>query len=210
MMMQAESYGLAIPKVYGLSKVSVIPTWLANLRQAGSDKKFKEKKKGPPTYNANIDMLLGHNPILGVLRAWANNQDTYAVQTQSMTYSVPWYGSASVTIDDPNFLAVIGVYAILPYDVSFDDYGGVPQSLSGNYNAPMYNVAVLGPDPSSANSYRRYPLTYRWNPSYGPVVYLDGVEAQYGNPLAGATIVITYAVKAMRSEERRIGKECRS
>lgn len=194
MMTQAAGYGLVTPKIYGLTKFSPIAIWLQNLRQGGSDKKFKEKKKGPPTYIANIDFLAALNPVLGMLACWNNNETKYQVNYQTYSVVIPTSGSGKLEIVDPRFYAVIAVTVAEEYSVMFDDYGGSgPQTLTGMYDVPLFNDSFVGPNPSYPNSYRFAPYTYRWNPTYGNFVYFDAVENRFDNPLAGLTATVHYA-----------------
>ena len=71
-MLQASTYGMAIPVIYGMTQSPLLAIWAANLRQGGSLKKFKQMKKGITSYCENIDFLIGKNPIQGVLQMWNN------------------------------------------------------------------------------------------------------------------------------------------
>src|ERR1700679_1957690 len=71
-MLQASTYGMTIPVIYGMTQSPLLVIWAANLRQGGSTKKFKQLKKGVTAYVENIDFLIGSNPILGVNQMWIN------------------------------------------------------------------------------------------------------------------------------------------
>jgi hypothetical protein len=175
-LLQASTYGAAIPTIYGMTLSPLLAIWAANLRQGGSIKKFKQLKKGITAYVENIDFLIGHNPIIGVNQMWNNGATIPLVYT---TY-VHTGANGSVTIPaspPPNasntFYSVIGITMAAPYTVTFNDYGGNPVTLSGTTQIPMWNELVAGPDPTHSSSVRNYPYCYRWEPSYGATVYFD-------------------------------------
>jgi hypothetical protein len=171
-MMQASTYGATIPLIMGRTKSPLLAIWAQNLREGPSGKKGKGSKKGgPPSYIENIDFLLGHNPILGILQCWQNSTK-YPLTFTSQSFGVT-YATQSVTVTDPNFVAVVGVTKTINYSYTFNDYGGSPSSGSGSYACPCWNEAVLGPDPTSNAQWRNWPCSYRWQPSYGATVYLD-------------------------------------
>lgn len=174
-MLQAATYGQTIPVVYGMTMSPLLAIWAANLRQGGSTKKFKQLKKGITAYVENIDFLLGCNPIMGVQQMW-NNGGTIPLTFTSHSFTATQFGSGSFTIPDAHFYAVIGVTLVQNYSVTFNDYGGNgPVTLTGSYEVPLWNELQTGPDPTNPNSYRSYPNVYRWQPSYGAVVHVDGI-----------------------------------
>src|ERR1035441_24643 len=182
-LLQAATYGVAIPIGYGMTLSPVLATWTANLRTFNSGKKFKQLKKNTTAYCENITFVLGHAPIVGVNQTW-NNSATIplAYTSQTFTGAGPW------VITDPQFYAVIGVSVAESYNVSFDDYGGSPVSESGMFQVPLWNELMTGPDPVKNSGYRNYPYCYRWQPSYGATVYADAVDI-----FAGATVTVWYA-----------------
>lgn len=182
-MLQASTYGLAIPSYYGCTVGPLLAIWASNFRQGGSVKKFKQMKKGITAYCENIDFLIGTNPILGVLQFWVNN-GKYPLNflTQTFTGPGPW------TITDANFYAVIGVSITQSYSESFNDYGGGPQTLSGNFEVPLWNELIGGPDPTGNSAYRNWPYCYRWQHSYGATVQCDASDV-----FASATVTVYYA-----------------
>ncbi len=182
-LLQAATYGVAIPNGYGMTISPVSAIWTANLRTFGSGKKFKNLKKNITAYCENIDFVLGHNPIIGVNQIW-NNSATIplAYTSQTFTGAGPW------TITDSHFYAVIGVSVTETYSVSFNDYGGSPVTESGTYQTPLWNELMTGPDPVRNSGYRNYPFCYRWQPGYGAVVHADAVDI-----FSGATVTIYYA-----------------
>src|SRR3984885_15600573 len=145
-LLQASTYGLTIPDICGTTLGVLLAIWVANYRQAPSNKKGKASKKGPPGYTENIDFLLGYNPIMGVLQAWVNN-GKYPLNfvTQTFNGPGPW------TITDAHFYAVIGITTTVNYSESFDDYGGSPQTVSGGFEGPRGNGCVRGPDPQASS-----------------------------------------------------------
>ena len=73
-LLQNSAYGATIPVIYGQTLSVLLAIWAANLRQGGgSTKKFKQIKKGITNYEENIDFLLGHTPIRGVLQLSYNS-----------------------------------------------------------------------------------------------------------------------------------------
>ena len=194
-MTQASVYGAVISWGFGLFKTPLYLIWLNHLRKHGSDKKGKKaKKKGPPTYAANVDMLIGMNPILGVLQIWNNNEPRYQLDMGKSQIFVPLFSVPSVTITDPNFYAVIAVTVENSYDVTFDDYGGPgPVHLTGTFETPCFNSATLGPNPSLPPSYRYAPYTYSWNPTYGPTIVLDDQASGLGSVFYNKNVKIYYA-----------------
>jgi Putative phage tail protein len=151
-------------------------------------------KKAPPAYLANVDFLIAHNPILAILETWTNNNPGAGVNLLSQAFTVT-LGVAEYAISDPEFLAIIAVTVAEDYDVNFDDYGGTPQHLTGSFEVPLVNSFILGPDPSQPPATRRQPYTYRWNPDYGPTIYLESAEEGLG-PLWNKVLTVHYAVVA--------------
>jgi Putative phage tail protein len=172
-MLQASTYGVVIPVGYGLAQSPLYAIWAANLRQGGSTKKFKQMKKGVTSYCENIDFLLGKNPIQGTRRMW-NNGALLNLNFTSWSTAITSGGAAEIDIPDSHFDGVIAVTLLLPYSVTFNDYGGPgSSSLSGNYEVPLWNELFAGPDPTDSSVYRAFPFGYRWEPSYGAKIYLD-------------------------------------
>jgi hypothetical protein len=180
-MLQASTYGLTIPVIYGTTISPLLAIWAANFRQVGSTKKFKQLKKGITAYTENIDFLIGVNPILGVLQFFVNN-GKYPLNFVTQT--------GSFTISDPDFYAVIGVTVTMPYSETFNDYGGTPHTVSGSYELPLWNELVGGPDPTGNSGSRNWPFVYRWAPSYGATIEYDASGAF---ALPGHTITVYYA-----------------
>lgn len=165
-MLQASTYGMTIPRIYGRTTSALLAIWANNLRQGGSLKKFKQMKKGITAYCENIDFLLGLNPILGMLQAWQNNSKL------PLTFAT--YSPGSWTIPDADFVAVIGVTFTVSYSEIFNDYGGPGSTtVSGTQAIPAWNAAMAGPDPTAGSDYRNWPYIYRWRPSDGPTIHLD-------------------------------------
>src|SRR5580698_9264517 len=78
-MLSASSYGMTIPRIIGTTKSPLLLTWLQNFRQGSPNAALlavigqhlgKKGNKKTSDYNANVDCLLGYNPILGVLQGW--------------------------------------------------------------------------------------------------------------------------------------------
>lgn len=156
-MQSTSSYGATIPRIFGTVLASPLITWMNGLRQAPTSKKGGSKKSGHiNTYRSNCNALLGHNPILSVLRCWANGP---------LIGDGVWYNKVLVagntTIAASNFHQVIGVTAILNYNQTFNDYGSQGAfTLSGSYEIPLWNLALQGPNPTNSHGYRFAPYTY--------------------------------------------------
>ena len=201
-LLQAATYGQTIPTIYGVTQSNVLAIWAANIRQGESNKKLKNFftelfTKQPPSYYENIDFLIGHNPILGVLQMW-NNSSPIPLDFVSVT--------GTLTVSDPDFYAVVGVTSTQSYSVTFNDYGGNgPKTFSGSYEVPLWNELQSGPDPTFNSGYRNWPYSYRWQPSYGPTIGIDAPD--FGFTEVG-TIKIYYAkLKAATSFLPPIQKE---
>lgn len=171
-LLQAATYGATIPVIYGQTQSPLLAIWAANLRQGTSNKKLKNfisKLKGTEGYEENVDFLLGHNPIMGVLQFMVNG-GLYPLNFTSQTFTgitTP----TTLTITDTNFYSVIAVTLQQTYSFPVDDFGGQgPQTLTGTYDLPLWNEYEVGPDPSGNSAYRNYPNTYSWQPSDGPNV----------------------------------------
>ena len=194
-MLQASTYGLTIPVIFGLTQSPLLPIWAANLRQGGSTKKFKQMKKGVITYVENIDFLLGKNPILGALQMW-NNGALLPLTVVKWNYVGP--GLVNIFVGgsddgtgppDPHFYAVIGVTVNVDFSETFDDYGGTgPVTVSGTWEVPLWNRQFIGPDPTGSSAQRNYPFGYNWQPGMGPVIALDVYPWR-----EGATFNVYYA-----------------
>lgn len=194
-MIQSSTYGQTIPTPYGLVKTPLLPIWAQNLRKGGSSKKFKQKKKGQPTYIENVDFLIGHNPLLGICQAWSNSTKLPLVFT-SVGVAVSSYGPQTITISDAHFYAVIGVTVDTTYSETFNDYGSPgSQSFSGTFETPLWNSAFIGPDPTNSSVYRNWPYVYEWTPQMGNTIYLPmACGGPFGNPIvAPYNITIYYA-----------------
>jgi hypothetical protein len=97
-------------------------------------------------------------------------------------------GRQSFTVTDANFYFVIAVTLTASYSFNVNDYGGPgPQTLSGNWEIPLWNELELGPDPTNPMSYRCWPFCYRWQPGMGATVKIDSVAFPVG------TINVYYA-----------------
>lgn len=189
-MLQASTYGMAIPEIYGLIQSPLLAIWANNLRQGGSTKKFKQMKKGITAYCENIDFLLGKNPILGVMQMW-NNGGKLPLTFTKFQQTVTAPGPASITVSDSHFYAVVGVTLTQDYSQAVNDYGGSgAATLSGAYEVPLWNRAFAGSDPTDSHDYRNFPFLYRWIPSDGATVYFD--QWPYG-PMGSGTLTIYYA-----------------
>jgi hypothetical protein len=175
-LLQASTYGSTIPVIYGMTMSPLLAIWAANLRASATSslKKLKAAKKGVSDYVENIDFLLGHNPIRGVFQFWVNGAPWPLTFTKQV-FTLNFEGSPQLTITDPHFMAVVAVTVTVPYSQTFNDYGSSagPQTVAGTMEMPLWNVLEVGPDPTNPNSYRNFPYTYRWQPSYGANVYVD-------------------------------------
>jgi hypothetical protein len=169
-LLQASAYGATIPVIYGQTQSNLLAIWAANIRQGGAGiKKFKQLKKGITNYCENIDFLLGHNPIMGVLQIVNNGSNTPLNFTKQ---SFAGAGARqALTITDSNFYFVTAVTLTASYSFDVDDYG--PQTLSGTWEIPLWNELELGPDPTDPMSYRCWPFCYRWQPGMGAAVSID-------------------------------------
>src|SRR6185437_14957317 len=122
-LLQAATYGLAIPTGFGTTQTSILPIWTANLRQGSCRGKKKKllKKKSPPTYVENIDCLIGSNPIEGVLQIWENGK---RLPLNFVKYDFsPVFNTRAVTIPDPFFYFLLAVTAEIENTGEFNDYG---------------------------------------------------------------------------------------
>jgi hypothetical protein len=172
-MLQASTYGMVIPVVYGITQSPLLAIWANNLRQGGSTKKFKQMKKGVTAYCENIDFLLGKNPIQGVLQMWNNGSLQPLVYT-SHSFTATSGGSGVFTIPDAHFYAVIGVTLTQNYSETFNDYGSPGAStLAGSFEVPLWNQLFAGPDPTGSSDPRNFPYCYRWEAGYGATIYID-------------------------------------
>lgn len=192
-MVSAGAYGMVIPQGYGLIKSPFLPIWAADLREGGSGKKFKNKKKGVKTYIENIDLLLGHNPIMGVANIW-NNATKIPLNFTSQVFAIGSFGTHTLTVTDSQFYSVIGVSVTTPYlSQTTNDYlspTGTVVIPSGSFETPMWNLAFNGPDGNDPTGYQYYPFVYIWTPAAGAVVTVPRV------PLAIANYTVYYTQKS--------------
>jgi Putative phage tail protein len=171
-MLQASTYGATIPVIIGQTQSPLLAIWAANLRQGGSTKKFKQMKKGITTYVENIDFLLGHGPIMGVLQMMVNG-GLYPLNFTSQSFTASG-GRATFTVSDSNFYYVTAVTLEASYSLAVNDYGAQgPETLTGTYEIPLWNELETGPDPTDPMSYRCWPFCYRWQPGFGATIYVD-------------------------------------
>jgi hypothetical protein len=189
MPVQSSTYGQVIPVYMGRTKGALYLTWEANIRQSGSKLK---KKKNVNQYAANVDFLVGHNPILTPLQFWANQSQRFPLNFTKVSGSgsspFPFYYT-DFTISDPNFYAVVAVTLTQNYGpITFNDYGnpnGPTTIPAGTWEVPLWNAAYHGPDPGLPSIFRGgFNPYYIWTPSMGNVVRLAG---------ASGTINVYYA-----------------
>lgn len=189
-MLQASTYGMAIPVIYGMTQSNLLAIWAGNVFNGpAGHKKFKSvhstkgAKKGAPDYYEQIDFLIGHNPILGVNQLWINGGPIpLAIASKTFTLPNTPFDSAQVAyvVGDPNFYSVIGCTMSQPYSVAFNDYGGTGASTqTGTTQTPLWNACFAGPDPSRPRAYAVYPFSYRWQPEYGNTVYIDALADEW-------------------------------
>lgn len=192
-LLQSSAYGSAIPVIYGMTQSAPLAIWAGNIRQGGNKGKAKQFKKGITQYIEDIDFLIAHNPVRGINQIMYNGGLLpLALESQSFTY--PSTAGATVVVTDPNFYSVIGVTVVQPYSFAVNDYGSQgAQTLTGNFEVPLWNVLENGPDPTDNSPTRYKPFTYKWQPSAygvsgdGPSVLLD-----WGIPLGGSTVKVYY------------------
>ena len=186
-LLQASAYGATIPVGYGMTQSNLLAIWAANLRQGGAGiKKFKQVKKGITNYCENIDFLLGHNPIRGVIQV-QDNGTNFPVAFTSQSFSGSG-GRQTFTVTDSHFYFVIAVTLTASYSFDVDDYGGQgPETLSGTWEIPLWNELETGPDPTAPSSYRNWPMCYRWQPGMGAAVEIDAESFPSG------TVKVYYA-----------------
>lgn len=211
-LVNASAYGATIPVVYGRTKIGVLLTWANNLRQGNCIiKKGKMKDKSGsgkvPTYIEAVDFLLATNPVSGVLQVWSNNNNNYLLdftmvsQTLNST-SLP----SSFVISDSLFYFVIGVTITNPYSETFDDYGGPgSQTLTGNFEVPLWNACLKGPNPTDSSAYRNQPFVFRWKPAYGNTIYVDPWNPL---PVIGDQTINIYYARFLNGSVPPIGDLC--
>lgn len=212
-LLQAATYGATVPVIYGQTQSPLLAIWAANLRQGTSNKKLKNfiaKLKGNEGYEENVDFLLGHNPIMGVLQFMVNG-GLYPLNFTSHTFTGIFTNVGTVlTIPDSNFYMVIAVTTPVAYSFAVDDYGGQgPQTLSGTYDVPLWNDFEVGPDPTGNSGYRNIPYVYTWNPADGPNVTINGAAFSsvtvYYAQLTSATSNQPPATKLRLAFESQLG-----
>lgn len=171
----SSAVGSVIPVTIGRTKTPMYCTWLRNVRSGGSEKTAKKilsfgLKKHSEGNVANIEYLLGHNPVLAVLQMWGNQNDRYPLNFVSV---------GGVTVADVDFYAVVGVTRPGSFaDQTFTEYGAPgPVLIPGaDWELPLWNGACIGPDPTNPAAWR-YNSTdvYHWT-------YNDGntIEIQSG------------------------------
>ena len=133
-LVNAMTYGMAIPTIHGTTQSNCLGIWAQHLRQGKCrGKKYKGKKKGTPNYIENIDFLIGSNPIEGVLQAYLNN-GKYSLNFIRLQISSGAY-PASYTFVDPYFYFLLAVTGEITNQVTFNDYG------SPNFNGLSVGVS---------------------------------------------------------------------
>jgi hypothetical protein len=196
--LQSSVYGQAIKNIYGCELVPPQVTWAQNLRVGNSGKKGKKTKKGaPPNYVENLDLLLGSNPIAGVLQMWSNNTNKYGLDFAVQRSPISAFGD-TIAISDAAFYFVIAVTAEVVLSQSFDDYGANGESsFSGTYEYPLWNVNYHGPDLIQDAASRWFPFVYKWAPADGNNITLPQWAAltagSWGIPNGNGFVNIYYA-----------------
>ena len=157
-MLQASTYGMAVPQIYGMTMSNLLAIWASNLRKgSASNKKLKQFLKKQQVYIEGVDFLIGKNPIFGVNQLWINGS-TIPLQLKTATFTIGYRTGGSpvgtYTIVDDNFYSVVGLSATGAYSVSFDDYGAPgTATASGDFEIPFWNQLQAGPDPSDPGSF---------------------------------------------------------
>ena len=202
-LLNSSSYGRTIPTYHGTTKGALLLTWLANLRLGGSGKKFKNKKKGTPAYVANVDLLIGSNPIEGALQVWMNNF-RYPLNFINLAVNINLpFSPFSYTIVDTKFYFLIGMTAELTLSGTFNDYGAPgPVSYSGTYEMPLWNCAQHGSDLVNAGASRFWPFIYKWVPADGNVVTFPFVQASSFGITSNAVVHFYYAQLSAQSKNK--------
>src|SRR6516164_5692789 len=146
-MLNAATYNRTIPEILGMTRSTFLAIWAAHLRHGSSNK--KGKKKGVKTYVENIDMIIGTNPIEGVLQMWSNNTNRYNLIFQKQRSAI----GNTVTITDPDFYFLVGATAETGPLGVFNDYGDPSSgailtggSGGGSGYSPFDVLTVIGPD----------------------------------------------------------------
>lgn len=184
-LLQAATYGMAIPNIYGMIKSRLLMIWAGNFRGNGNKGKGGFLGIGGASikkYTENVDFLLGANPIIGVAQMW-DNTTLLPLNLERQDFG-PFVvrGINTVTVSDAQFYSVIGVTADVSYDVTFNDYGNPngSQHLTGTMEMPLWNSAFNGPDPCNPSAPFHWPFYYRWSPSDGTTIYLEGQDDSGG------------------------------
>ena len=216
-LLQAATYGMTIPNVYGTTQIAPLPIWAANLRMGKcNSKKGKgagglKKKKAPPTYVENIDCLLASNPFDGILQTW-DNGTKFPLNFLSQRTSLG--ASGQITITDPHFYTIVACTMELTYEGLFFDYGGPgPVPYSGTTEFPLWNAANQGPDLIDPYQSRNVPFLYKWVPADGNVVSFYPIKTIQSLDLLGGAwngfINIYYSqLSAIISRHTPLSKIC--
>jgi hypothetical protein len=191
---QSSVYGSTIPQIYGVTKSTPLLVWLPGVwLRPGAGLGGKKDGKGQTNYVDNADFMLGHNPIAGVLRFWYNNAGRGLHFVKYDNVYTPISGGFSVTIADTYFYFLLAVTVDVNYNVTFNDYGGQgPQTFTGTYEMPLWNVNYAGPDPTNQSGYRNFPAVYQWVPYSGATVKFPA-GAVSNIPNVGSTLHFYYA-----------------
>src|ERR1035437_9953972 len=76
---QSSVYGATIPVYYGCTRGTPLLIWAPGVWCRKGDGLHGSKKSssigGPTNYVENVDFLIGHNPIAGVLRFYYNQEN---------------------------------------------------------------------------------------------------------------------------------------
>lgn len=179
---QSATYGTVIPPIYGRARRSPSLTWMANLRQGGSKfgQKFSKGKKSQANYLANVDFLIGLNPIISPLQIWENQNVRLP-----LTFTSAVYGSGAgddvITITDPDFYAIVGVTKSIFHVATFTDYGSAgSRHMEVTSDFGCWNAATQGPIPTFSNSEINILSSwYVWEPGMGNIVFQPAPLASY-------------------------------
>jgi len=167
-----------------------MPIWAANLRKGGSSKKGKKGKR-PPTYVENIDMLIGSNPISGILQIWKNVSDTYPLNFVKVPVNT---AQRHCLFPIPIFTSCSS-YSDVVLSGTFDDYGATGPDPYQELTNTTWNVWAHGPDLINARATAWYPWIYAWKPSYGAQILLpffqNFMAPTHGLPNATGNVIFT-------------------
>lgn len=168
---QASTYGLPIPWVWGMYRLSGNVIWATDLVEVRSEQETGGKGSGPSStqisyqYFGNFAVAICRGPIAGVGRIWADSKLIYGGGGFSKyAENVTIYLGTEDQLPDPTIEAHLGAGNVPAYrGTAYIVFSNLPLADFGN-RIPIISVEVV-----TANASLTYDRSFVWTSNYAAV-----------------------------------------